>query len=63
MSREPMLLALVVRFTVIEPPRGHSEGRQARGTRPPWLETLRFLWTRSSFVHMTVAAGLGAGIF
>ena len=53
-------LALVVRTTVVEPPRGHSEGREAGGVRPPWLETLRFLWTRASFVHMTVAAGLSS---
>lgn len=55
-----LLLALVVRLTVVEPERGQSEGRQAAGTRPPWLDTLRFLWTRSSFVHMTVAAGLSS---
>ena len=55
-----LMLALVVRLTVIEPPRGHSEGRQAAEKRPPWLETLRFLWTRSSFVHMTIAAGLSS---
>jgi MFS family permease len=55
-----LLLALVVRTTVIEPPRGHSEGRAASGKRPPWRETLAFLWARSSFVHMTVAAGLSS---
>lgn len=55
-----LVLALVVRTTVVEPERGQSEGRQAAGKRPPWLDTLRFLWTRSSFVHMTVAAGLSS---
>jgi predicted MFS family arabinose efflux permease len=55
-----LLLALVVRTTVVEPQRGHSEGRRAQGQRPPWRETLRFLWTRASFVHMTVAAGLSS---
>ncbi len=55
-----LLLALIVRTTVIEPPRGHSEGRSVKGERPPWRETLRFLWSRPSFVHMTVAAGLSA---
>ena len=55
-----VLLALVVRFTVVEPQRGHAEGRAATGDRPPWMDTMRFLWTRSSFVHMTVAAGLSS---
>jgi predicted MFS family arabinose efflux permease len=55
-----LLLALLVRTTLIEPKRGHSEGREAAGTRPPWFETLRFLWRRRSFVHMTVAAGLSS---
>jgi len=55
-----LVLALVVRFTVVEPKRGHSEGRAAAGTRPAWFDTMRFLWTRHSFVHMTVAAGLSS---
>ncbi len=55
-----LVLALVVRFTVVEPKRGHAEGRAATGQRPPWMETMRFLWTRASFVHMTVAAGLSS---
>ncbi len=55
-----IVLALVFRFTVVEPKRGHAEGRAATGRRPPWVETMRFLWTRSSFVHMTVAAGLSS---
>ncbi len=48
-----ILLALVFRFTIVEPKRGHAEGRAATGQRPPWAETMRFLWARSSFVHMT----------
>lgn len=55
-----LLLALVVWATVVEPKRGHSEGREAAGERPPWFDTLRFLWRRRSFVHMTVAAGLSS---
>ncbi len=55
-----LLLALVVRFTVVEPPRGHSEGREAVGERPPFFRILRFLWRRSSFAHMTIAAGLSS---
>ncbi|MCH5375362.1 MAG: MFS transporter [Planctomycetes bacterium] len=55
-----LLLALVVRTTVVEPERGQSEGRRASGVRPSWQETMRFLWTRVSFVHMTIAAGLSS---
>jgi MFS family permease len=35
-----ILLALVVRFTVVEPPRGHAEGREALAAQPPFLETI-----------------------
>jgi len=55
-----LLLALVVRFTMVEPPRGHSEGREAVSEQPPFFSTLRFLWRRPSFAHMTVAAGLSS---
>lgn len=55
-----LLLALVVRFTVVEPLRGHSEGREAVSEQPPFLRTLRFLWRRPSFAHMTIAAGLSS---
>ena len=55
-----LVLALVVRFTVAEPKRGHSEGREALSDQPSFLRTLRFLSRRPSFVHMTVAAGLSS---
>jgi len=55
-----LLLALIVRFTIVEPPRGHSEGRTAVSEQPPFLATLDFLSRRASFVHMTVAAGLSS---
>ncbi len=55
-----LVLAAVVRFTVVEPSRGHSEGRAAVAKQPPFLKTLRFLWRRPSFAHMTIAAGLSS---
>mgnify|MGYP001812538396 FL=1 len=55
-----LLLAAIVRFTVVEPKRGHSEGREASGEQPSFLTTVRFLWRRPSFIHMTVAAGLSS---
>ncbi len=55
-----LLLALVVRFTLAEPRRGSSESREASATQPRMLVVLRFLLGRSSFLHMTVAAGLSS---
>lgn len=55
-----LLLALVVRFSVVEPERGHSEGREAVSEQPAFFETLRFLRSRASFAHMTIAAGLSS---
>lgn len=55
-----VLLALIVRFTVREPQRGSSEGREASGTRPGFMEVFHFLKNRPSFMHMAVAAGLSS---
>jgi predicted MFS family arabinose efflux permease len=55
-----LLLALVVRLTAVEPRRGDSEGREAVSEQPAFSRTLRFLWRRPSFVHMTIAAGLSS---
>jgi len=56
-----ILVALLVRFTVAEPPRGLSDNVSriaATGSAPPLLEVLRFLWSRKSFRHLTLAAAL-----
>jgi MFS family permease len=56
-----ILLALLVRLTVKEPPRGMADGisRQAKAAPAPGLlETLGFLWTRRSFRHLSLAAAL-----
>lgn len=55
-----LVLAVVVRFTVVEPTRGASEARSHSGRRPPLGEVFRFLVGRPSFVHMGFAAGLSA---
>lgn len=55
-----LLLAAVVRFTVVEPQRGVSENRKDSGTQPAMREVLGFLLARRSFVHMGVAAGLSS---
>ena len=56
-----ILLALVVRFTVIEPPRGYADrasSRQSKAQVPGMFEVLGFLWARPSFRHMCLATAL-----
>jgi MFS family permease len=56
-----ILLALLVRFTVVEPPRGYADHvslRGATGAAPGMAEVLRFLWARPSFRHMSLATAL-----
>ncbi len=54
-----LAVALLVRFTVKEPPRGYADGAAAtRAAAPPALEALRFLWARASFRHLCLAAAL-----
>ena len=55
-----LLLALLVRFTLVEPPRGMAEGRIDKGEQPSIRETLHYLWQKKSFRHMSFAAGLAA---
>jgi len=55
-----IILAAVVRFTVVEPERGASERRTDSGQQPAMLEVLGFLLDRRSSVHMGVAAGLSS---
>jgi MFS family permease len=55
-----LVLALLVRFTVVEPERGASEKRVDSGRQPSMLEVLKFLLSRKSFVHLGVGAGLSA---
>jgi MFS family permease len=61
-----IVLALLVRLTVIEPPRGYSDfagagqaGRApAKSKAPPLREVFVFMFGRSSFLHLSLAAGL-----
>ncbi len=55
-----ILLALVVRFSLQEPPRGMAEGRADTADQPGVKETMVYLWQKKSFRHMSFAAGLTA---
>ena len=56
-----LLVAVLVRFTVAEPPRGHSDHSSAAAAHtaaPPIRSVVKFLWRYVSFRHMCLAAAL-----
>jgi MFS family permease len=54
-----LLVALLVWLTVKEPPRGYSDGPgKKQQVAPPFFDVFRFLLTRRSFMHMSLAAAL-----
>ena len=55
-----ILLALIVRFSLREPPRGMAEGRADSADQPSVGETLQYLWAKKSFRHMSFASALTA---
>ena len=55
-----LLLALVVRFTIQEPPRGMSEGKIDSGHRPSVVTVARHLLNRKSFIHLAIGSGLAS---
>jgi predicted MFS family arabinose efflux permease len=63
-----VILALVLRITLREPPRGQYDTEQV-GQTPPLLSTLCYLWKRPACRHLTLAASLaglagwGAGVW
>ena len=60
-----VVLAALIWLTVKEPPRGYSDGpsTKPRGPAPPFFEVFKFLITRNSFMHMSVAAALHAVVW
>jgi len=57
-----VFLAVILRLAVAEPIRGMAEGKQTESATPPFLDTLKLLWSRRSFRHLSVACGLHAFI-
>lgn len=55
-----IIMALLVRFTLREPPRGMSENKMVKAEAPPFKEVFKILRSRRSFRHMSIAAGLHA---
>ena len=55
-----IVLAIILRLTVREPPRGHSEALQDDEEMPSTGEVFRFLWNLKSFRHMSLGAAFAA---
>ncbi|MDX1580144.1 MAG: MFS transporter, partial [Alphaproteobacteria bacterium] len=54
-----VLLAVIVKLTIKEPPRGHADGLvDEEGAAPHMKEVARFLWTRKTLKHATAGAAL-----
>lgn len=53
-----LLIAVLVRMTIPEPPRGSAEGLVDEGDSPSAMETFRHLVALPSFRHLSLAAGL-----
>ncbi|CAA0102413.1 putative L-galactonate transporter [Halioglobus japonicus] len=53
-----LLVALLVRFTVVEPPRGYSEKRTASAESSTFVQTLRFLASSRTWVVMMAGFSL-----
>jgi len=55
-----VFLALVVKLTLREPPRGFSENVQVAERPPPFFRSLAGLWQRRTFRHLSMATALHA---
>ena len=55
-----ILLAIILRLTLAEPIRGLHDGGTQSTAPVPFGDVLRVLWTRRTFIHMAMGAGLNA---
>ncbi len=55
-----VILAIVLKLTVKEPPRGYSEGRTPTTTQVPFLKVLKTMWGFGSFRQLSLGAGTQA---
>ena len=55
-----VLLAILVKLSLKEPPRGHSEAVKSDGPPPEIKRVIAYLWERKSFRHLALAAALHA---
>ena len=50
-----LLIALMVRFSMTEPPRGYSEGITEKPPAPPFWDVVRAMWANSAIKHLLSA--------
>ena len=50
-----LLIALLVRFTMTEPPRGYSDGVTENPPAPPFWNVARTMWRNSTIRHLVIA--------
>ncbi len=55
-----IVLAVFVRLTLKEPPRGHADGLSASAEAPPVMDVFRHLWRLKSFRVLSLAGALHA---
>lgn len=55
-----IVLALVLKFTVKEPPRGYSEGKTPPKEQVPFKQVLKTMWGFKSFRHLSMGAATQA---
>ena len=55
-----LVVALLVRLTIREPRRGHSEGATRVEPAPPFRESVALLWRLPSFRYLSLAVGFAA---
>ena len=55
-----LLIAVVLRLTLREPPRGHADGIETDSAAPSLREVLRYLWGQRSYVHLVGAFAFGS---
>jgi MFS family permease len=56
-----LIVAVILKLTVREPPRGFSDpGTVVHAEPPPFKEVMLNLWAKKSFRHLSIAAGLHA---
>ena len=53
-------LAIFLKLVVAEPTRGMAEEKVDEGSAPKLKETLKLLWSRKSFRHLSIACGIHA---
>lgn len=53
-------MAVIVRFILVEPPRGHSEALLHHQGQPGLLEVARYLWRLRSFRHISIGIAVQA---